>query len=396
MLLRIPHGYRARWHYLLTYLLHRWPRVLFILSTLYILLLINERKHPFTHHAHTISSSSIEIEIAHRSSALSSENHGFLPVETAQDFCYAHSFAPYTKRSKRRKVYDLFLLNTELDWLEVRLHTLSASVDYFIIVESPITFTGHQKPLILKENWERFKEFHSQIIHHVLEDPPQNAKRTWDVEDFQRNAMFSQVVPQLEGIRKAEIGDVLVVSDVDEIPRPATLVILRNCAVPKRVTIRSQFYYYGFQWRHRGEQWAHPQATLYNGPTGTILPADLRNGEGEWNRLNRWWEKIDIWNAGWHCSTCFETIEEVLGKLGAFSHVGLNQEVYRDRERIVERVRGGKDLWDREGEVFDRVEGNEDIPDVLKVDRKRWGYLLDRDGRNAGFKDYVKGRDTEK
>ena len=352
----------------------------FCLLAIYTLYLINERKRPFLYHAHTITAASITFT----SQSLPTL---YLPPVLATPFCQSHSFHSLPQSNLlKRKIYDLSLLNTELDWLEIRLETLSATVDYFVIVESPITFTGIAKPLLLKENWDRFKPFHHQIIHHILLNPSQNAKWTWDVEDFQRNAMFSRVFPYLEGDEKAVKGDVIVVSDIDEIPRPATMMILRNCDVPKRVTIRSQFYYYGFQWLHRGEEWAHGQATIYNG-AGTILPADLRNGEGEWNRLNRWWEKVDLWNAGWHCSTCFENVSQVLGKMGSFSHTSLNQEVYRDKERIVNRVRAGKDLWDREGQDCDRMDENEDIPEYLKKNPLRWSYLLNRDGENAGFKD---------
>ena len=197
--------------------------------------------------------------------------------------------------------------------------------------------------------------------------------------------MYLQVVPDLQGEQQANIGDVLLVSDVDEIARPATLALLRNCAFQPRLTLRSQFYYYGFQWLHRGPQWAHGQATIYKGE-GTILPADLRNGEGG-NRVKTWWDKADLWNAGWHCSTCFETVDEVLTKMDSFSHMALNQEQFRDRKRIVDKIRQGLDLWDREGEIYDRIEGNEDVPEFLKSDRERFKYLLDRDGPNAGFKD---------
>lgn len=218
---------------------------------------------------------------------------------------------------------------------------------------------------------------------------PLNAPRPWDLEDHQRNAMFTQVIPRLTGPKRAEVGDVLVVSDVDEIPRPVSLTVLRECRTQRRVTLRSQFYYYGFQWLHRGEQWAHPQATVFAGDN-TILPADLRNGEGG-NRLKAWWDKTDLWNAGWHCSTCFSSVAEVLTKLKSFSHIGLNQERFRDRKRIVDRVRKGMDLWDRDGENYDKVEGNEDIPGWLKENRERFGYLLDRDGIDAGFSDVSGG-----
>lgn len=285
------------------------------------------------------------------------------------------------------------MVNNEMDWLEIRLDTMAEHVDYFVIVESKVTFTGMEKSLVVKDSWQRFEKWHKKIIYHVLENPPVDAKRTWDLEDFQRNGMFGQAVVGLEGERRARKGDIIIVADVDEIIRPAALLVLRNCDVPRRVTLRSRFYYYGFQWLHRGEEWAHPQATTYQGPGNTVLPADLRNGEGG-NRIVAWWDKADLWNAGWHCSSCFKTVEDMLNKMASFSHTALNQEVFRARMRIVDRVRKGKDLWDREGEVYERIEGNSDIPELVKRERERFGYLLDRDGPNAGFADMGNGEVT--
>jgi len=289
------------------------------------------------------------------------------------------------------------MLNNELDWLEIRLATMATHISYFVILESSVTFTGIPKPPILKEeaNWKRFEKWHGQIIHRVVEGMPvESAKRTWDLEDWERNAMFLQGVMGIaEEEKRAKEGDVLIVADVDEIVRPAALLVLRECEIPLRVTLRSQFYYYGFMWRHVGEEWAHPQATVYKGAKGTILPADLRNGEGG-NVLRAWWEKHDLWNAGWHCSTCFEKIDEVLGKMRSFSHMSLNKEPFRNRSRIVDRVRNGIDLWDRKDQVYERRENNGDIPEFVKKDRKRFGYLLDRDGMNGGFTDYGSGEDA--
>jgi beta-1,4-mannosyl-glycoprotein beta-1,4-N-acetylglucosaminyltransferase len=288
------------------------------------------------------------------------------------------------------------MLNNELDWLEIRLETMARQVSYFVILESAVTFTGLEKPLTLKDNWARFSKFHAQIIYKQLENPPINAARTWDLEDYQRNAMLLQGVmgAGIEEEKRPREGDVLVVADVDEVVRPAALLVLRECDIPPRITLRSRFYYYGFQWEHRGEEWAHPQATVYRGKN-TILPADLRNEEGG-NRLVGWWDKADLWNAGWHCSSCFATVEDMLNKMKSFSHTSLNDEKFRDRTRIVDRVRKGLDLWDREGEIYERRDNNGDIPEFLKgeTERKRFGYLLNRDGSNAGFTDYGPGEDA--
>ncbi|RDW84453.1 glycosyltransferase family 17 protein [Coleophoma cylindrospora] len=313
-------------------------------------------------------------------------HYGSVTKASAQNLCSAHGWRPFPVQTHRRKVYDLFMINNELDWLEIRLHEMHQYVDYFVILESATTFTGLPKALTLKENWARFEKFHSQIIYHVLEDPPMDVHITWVHEDFQRNAMFQQVIPFLKNEQAANLGDVILVSDVDEIPRPAALELMRYCDFPRRLTLRSRFYYYGFQWLHRGPEWAHPQATTYQGPSRTILPADLRNGEGG-NRFLNWFEKSDLFNAAWHCSSCFSTVDEMLNKMSSFSHTKLNQEKYRNRARIVDRVRKGLDLWDRKGEIYDRVEKNEDVPSLLKENTARFAYLLDRDSPTAGFQD---------
>ncbi|KAF2771458.1 hypothetical protein EJ03DRAFT_342215 [Teratosphaeria nubilosa] len=316
-------------------------------------------------------------------------------------FCDAHGFQEYDESRhgpRARRIYDLFLISTELDWLEIRLHTLSPYVDYFVIVESRTTFTGLEKPAYLEENWERFAAFHHKIIHRVVEDPGEAVgSRTWDHEDYMRNALFNSVFPSLSGTEEeAQNGDVLIVGDIDEVTKPETLFVLRKCAIPERLTLRSHFYYYSFQWLHRGQQWAHPQATIYKGISSTISPKDLRNGEGPhgWlflGDIQRWWQKSEIWNASWHCSSCLATVAEMQAKMNSFSHSPLNTESNRDGATIVERVRIGLDLFGRPTEVYDRVENNQDVPGYIKHHTQRFGYLLDRDGPNAGFTDVAVG-----
>ncbi|RFU24085.1 hypothetical protein B7463_g12256, partial [Scytalidium lignicola] len=317
--------------------------------------------------------------------------NGFLEFSPASKYCAAHNWKVFPHRESRRKIYDLTMVNTELDWLEIRLNELQDHVDYFVILESATTFTGLPKNLTLSQNWSRFQQFTSKIIYHVFDNPP-NSTSSWDHEIHQRNAMFTQVLPSLKGLQAPNHDDVILVSDLDEIPRPATLTLLRNCEFPRRLTLRSKFYYYSFQWVHRGSEWAHPQATTYAGATGTILPQDLRGGHNA-PFFDR--EKADLWNAAWHCSSCFATIEEMLGKMKSFSHTELNKEKFREKKRIVDRIRHGKDLWDRWGQYYDRVMNNQDVPLYLKGVgmRERFGYMLDRDGQNAGFVDYKPGKE---
>nr|OQO31632.1 hypothetical protein B0A51_00784 [Rachicladosporium sp. CCFEE 5018] len=300
----------------------------------------------------------------------------------------------------RRKVYDLVMFSTELDWLEIRLNEHRIYVDYFVIIESPTTFSGQPKPLVLKENWDRFKPFHDRIIYRVVEDPI-TSTRIWDHKDYLRNALLYSVFPTLtDPAQKANPGDVLIVSDMDELLRHGTLLALKYCTIPARLTLRSQFYYYSFEWKHRGEQWAYPEATVFRSSVlDTIAPNNLRMnllspGFRPLAAYRRWRDHATLWDAGWHCSSCFRTIREVQTKMQSFSHQGWNTPENRDARRIAERVRKGEDLFGREGERYEKVDPFMDMPFYVRhmymegPEDARIKYLVNRTGKDAGFEDY--------
>ena len=322
-------------------------------------------------------------------------NPGKKSLQDVTALCQAYGYKPYKKQlqGRPRKVYDMFLISTELDWLEIRLNTLAPYVDHFVIVEAPTTFTGLAKPLYLQDHWSNFTTFHRKIIHRVVEDPGAIVgPRAWDHEDFLRNSLMTHVFPGLDDSQAPRHGDVLIVSDIDEVVRPDTLQILRHCDFPARLTLRSAFYYYSFQWQHRGEQWAHPQATQYRG-AATIKPQDLRissGGPGWWlfGKWQRWRQKGELWNAAWHCSSCFATLAEMQAKMHGFSHSSWATPENTNPETIVQRVRNGLDLFGRQGENYDRVVDNLDVPQYVLEHDSKFRYMLDRDKEDAAFLDY--------
>ena len=128
-------------------------------------------------------------------------------------------------------VYDCFSFFNELDLLEIRLHTLDKVVDKFILAESPLTHTGNPKPLYYAENKARFAKFNDRIIHVVVEDFPErptgatDREMAWIRENWQRNALVRGLPPNVRD------DDVLIVSDLDEIPHPDAV---RNAATVAR------------------------------------------------------------------------------------------------------------------------------------------------------------------
>jgi beta-1,4-mannosyl-glycoprotein beta-1,4-N-acetylglucosaminyltransferase len=303
-----------------------------------------------------------------------------LPPNEAQEFGEKRRWNAYKPADNiKRKVYDLMLINTELEWLDIRLGQMADQVDYFVILEADKAFTDAPKALHVLENWDRYKPYHHKMIRHTLRMDGVKFGNTWDRERFSRNAMYEQVFPYLTGNETANQGDVIMVSDVDEILRPDAIKALRNCDFPQKLTLRTKMYYWSFQWGQPTRwDWAHPQATYYDGKN-TILPNDLRalNGNGE-----------NLYNAGWHCSYCFSTMEETIQKIKTFSHQELNKAENTDRKHMLERARLGKDPFDHEDSIFNRIEENKDVPEFVLAHKEKYMYLLDRDPPGANFQDY--------
>lgn len=112
-------------------------------------------------------------------------------------------------------IYDCFQFYNEIDILKIRLNVLKDVVDKVVLSESTTTFSGKEKPLYFEENKELFKEFEDKIIHIIVDDTPM------DCDAFTRDS--HQKCAVMRGLRDAKEDDIIIFSDVDEIPNPDTL-----------------------------------------------------------------------------------------------------------------------------------------------------------------------------
>lgn len=125
-------------------------------------------------------------------------------------FCMLCSFKSFAK------VYDCFTFFNELELLKVRLEELNDHVDYFVLVEAVETHRGDPKPLYFQENRHLFEKYLPRIIHIIVterlspnqEDP---VKGFWNREHLQREYIA-------KGLKNCEHLDIILISDLDEIP----------------------------------------------------------------------------------------------------------------------------------------------------------------------------------
>ncbi len=257
-------------------------------------------------------------------------------------------------------LFDCFTFYNELDLLEVRLHEHHAAVDHFVLVEARQTFQGVPKELVFEANKQRFAPFLDKIIHVVVDFPQQislnyykNSNPAWNREFFQRDAIAT-------GLRDAKPGDLIMISDVDEIVRSDILASAVASHQHSEITFfempifqfcvdRPTIYRHD---RHSDYLWIGPRiidfslfSTAQNvrmarafqfdrWPTAwfTKLVTMIKN----WRKRDFWAKPIIIRNAGWHF-TSMGSWENYRNKIQSYNHPEfLNDEKFKSEEAFRE------------------------------------------------------------
>lgn len=147
------------------------------------------------------------------------------------------------------KLIDSFLFFNEFDLLKIRLNLLYEKVNYFVICESNITFSGLQKPFYFLENSHEFTPWLDKIIHlkyepnisdldFSIKDISLNfSLAPWRVEEGQRNYLSTY-------ISSLANDDMVIVSDVDEIWNPDLSSMMRQCGANFISRLDMKFHYY--------------------------------------------------------------------------------------------------------------------------------------------------------
>ena len=125
------------------------------------------------------------------------------------------------------KIYDCFTFFNELEILELRLASLYDVVDKFVIVEADKTHANIPKPFNFYEHLHDFEKYLPKI-HYIMDKSvvPYKGVGDWSLENNQRNSI-------MKGLTDAAPDDLIMISDVDEIPNPATIKTIRESFTDK-------------------------------------------------------------------------------------------------------------------------------------------------------------------
>lgn len=249
-----------------------------------------------------------------------------------------------------RRVIDAVIINDELDMLELRLRTLENVVDEFIVVEAFQTHSGQPKPFHVQNHRGRFSRWEGRLSILAAD---LTADHSWKRE-YQHRAFIKRGWD----FAIARPGDLLIVADVDEIPRPEAIAEIG----PDGARLELDFYYYN----------AHTRVN--EGWSIGVLPYDA---EADPNRVRTLagHDVPTIQHAGWHFSY-FGGADRIVGKLDAFMHhADVAADVPRDPAWVQERIDRGEDLYGRTISLTQLDAPPDDLPYPLLTDPAYAGWL---------------------
>lgn len=252
------------------------------------------------------------------------------------------------------KIIDCFTFYNELDLLRYRFAILNNCVDHFVLVEATHGHTGIEKSCTFDDYKELFEEYANKIIHIIVDDLPFkqptiniSKKQQWNNETFQRNCI-QRGVKQLKTLHGISDDDVLLISDVDEIPDPETIALIKTGEVKVEIKqLVQDFYYYNLNSR-MSEKWYLAKAVSYK------KYLDLNVHYHDIRMYNRTYGCEKIEKGGWHLSY-FGDKYFIRNKIQNFKHQRFNKDKYTDLDKIEERVNSSVDLYERPNVKLEKI-----------------------------------------
>ena len=241
--------------------------------------------------------------------------------------------------------------------LDVRLNTLDKYVDYFVIVESSFTHKGDNKNLMFNHN--KFEKFKNKIIYLVYDKQPKGieAVNENDSEDEKsRKYILNAALREngqrnfiQNGLNKAEDNDIILISDVDEIPNLSEVNF--NNISEKIIMFHQDMFYYKFDLKIPNLLWTGTKGCrkkyllspqwLRNVKDRKYFPfrIDILFSEKKYSSIKF------ISNGGWHFSN-IKTAEEIEHKLKSYLHHREFDEQSLSVEEIQNIIENKKAIYD--------------------------------------------------
>ena len=281
--------------------------------------------------------------------------------------------------------------------LETRLNYLNKHVDYFVIVESCYTHKGDRRNL--KFNINNFPEFKNKIIYKVYDEVPSKISKVLSEDDentksvkYIMNAIYRENAQRnyiSEAIKDATEQDIILISDVDEIPNLSKINF--NQISEKIILFKQDIFYYKFNLKLPNTSWVGTKGCKKKYLKNPQWLRNIKDRKYSFFRIDTYFSEnkyIDVKtinDGGWHF-TNIKSAEEIEHKMKSYLH-------HREFDLKPIDVKGIKKIMENRqaiynlgvdkrlnkigtGSKLEKCDLN-DLPETIKLNLPKYGEWLD-------------------
>ena len=295
------------------------------------------------------------------------------------------------------KIYDCFMYFDEELVVNVRLHTLNEFVDYFVIVESRFTHRGD--PRELKFDHKKFQKFRDKIIYIIDEEvyPQTHEIKTEDSKNdrsiklifnaaYRENGQRNLIA---KGLKEANDEDLILISDVDEIPKLSGLNF--KSIKEKIILFKQDMFYYKFNLLLPDLIWTGTKACKKKNLINPQWLRNIKDRKYSFFRIDTFFSRtkytsIKIINdGGWHFSNV-KTAKEIEFKLRSYLHHREFDENPLSVDQIDEIIKNKQAIYDLKvdktvnkignGNILKKFELNK-LPEYITSNQNKFSDWID-------------------
>ena len=296
------------------------------------------------------------------------------------------------------KIFDCFMYFDEDILLDIRLNILWNKVDFFVIVESKYNHKG--EPRDLNFDIKKFEKFKSKIIYIIHDLIPGDIEKVLNKDDEgtkSKKEIFNAYKREnsqrnyiKKGLSKAERDDIIMISDLDEIPN------LKNINLKdlkeKIILFKQKMFYYKLNLQAFNINWVGTKVCRKKYLKTPQWLRDIKDRKYDFYRLDTFFSQSKymdvkiIENGGWHF-TNLKTPEQIKLKLASYLHhrefdinpLTTNEisQIIKNKKAIYNLSVDKKNQKFGDGETLIKVD-LEKLPDYIIYNKEKFREWLDQ------------------
>ena len=295
------------------------------------------------------------------------------------------------------KIFDCFMFYDEDLLLDLRLNILDQHVDFFVIVESKYFHNGKERQL--KFDIKKYKQFENKIIYIVHKNEPAGIHKVNKEDDegiksyklitnahLRENDQRNHIS---QGLNNATDNDLILISDVDEIPNFETIKLekIKN----QLIFFEQSLFYYklnrylpNFIWygtKGCKKKYLKSPQWLRNIKSKKFLFWRLDTLFSDTKYINKYF----INDGGWHFSN-LKNAEDIELKLKSYLHHRDYEVEELGAKKINELIKNNQTIYDMFGDKTSKKYGDDkrkklekyefsNLPEFIKLNKdklKEW------------------------